>query len=412
MLKILLFLFAILLGFTSCKTTDEAVDNDIELPTPQSEAPEDTDNATVESTRRAILRATRVQAETFAPAPFNEANRLFNEAIITTDDPDKQQELLQGATAKANQAFDEAYDLYVQSQHDRLDALIEELQSHNIHRYEAEEYDLLVEAIELLKENLDNPADLSQNEQRINELYTHAGQLMDRVERERKEVNALYETVELRYIAAQKTKADPAILSQVAALLAVADDAREEFDLAQSKEYLMMAQDKLNSITTVAAQTQTQSLMVKVRDELISASQQTLLDSDQNPINPTEWNATVTADDYKKANDHPRFTLLNQAIALWHEGVTHHLSDPKQADELFMQAREAMHTYLRGTASQFYVVQLRPARRDSLWRISGFSEIYGNPFLWPHIWSANQKMIPNPDLIFPGQKLVIPPVIQ
>ncbi len=411
MLKNIVLLFMIMLSFTSCKTTDKAIDSDIELPGP-TDTPDDGNIVTVESTRRAILRATRVQAETFAPVPFNEANRLFNEAIITTDNPETQQQLLQEATTKANQAFDEAYLLYMQSQYDRLDALIEEMRSKNIHLYETEEYDTLVEAIEILKDNLDNPHDLSLNEQRINELYALAGELMDRVERESKEVNVLYDSVEKRYNEAKKNKAEPELLSQVMALLAVADDAREEFDLGMSKEYLLMAQAKLNSLNTTTNQAQTETLMITVRDELISASRQTLIDSEQNPIKPTEWNATITAEEFKNLNEHERFTLLNQAVGLWQQGAKYHLSEPKRADELFLQAREAINTYLRGTATQFYVVQLRPARRDSLWRISGFTDIYGNPFLWPHIWSANQKMIPNPDLIFPGQRLVIPPVIQ
>jgi nucleoid-associated protein YgaU len=418
MKKILLFLFTLLFGFISCNTTDKAADSDIELPmasaseTNKKPDNKNKDNATVESTRRAILRATRVQAETYAPVPFNEANRLFNEAIITLNDPKRQQELLQAATKKAYQAFDQSYDLYVQSQHHRLDALIEELKSHNIDRYEPENYNSLVEAIKILKNNLNNHEAFSQNEQRINELYAQAQQLMDRVEKERKIIDALYATVEKQYAVAQKSKADSTVLSQVAALLAVADDAREEFNLAMSKEYLLMAQDKLNSLTSAQEQMQTQTLMVEVRNEIISASKQTLLDDEQTPINPTEWNATIALEDYKALNPHQRFTLLHQAISLWQEGVAHHLTSPKQANDLFLQAREAVHTYLRGTATQFYVVQLRPARRDSLWRISGFPEIYDNPFLWPHIWSANQKMIPNPDLIFPGQKLVIPPVIQ
>jgi nucleoid-associated protein YgaU len=32
----------------------------------------------------------------------------------------------------------------------------------------------------------------------------------------------------------------------------------------------------------------------------------------------------------------------------------------------------------------------------------------GNPFLWPLLWKANQDLIPNPDLIQPGQTLEVP----
>lgn len=40
---------------------------------------------------------------------------------------------------------------------------------------------------------------------------------------------------------------------------------------------------------------------------------------------------------------------------------------------------------------------------DSLWKISGKSEIYGNPYEWPLIYKANSDKIRDADLIFPGQ---------
>ena len=56
-----------------------------------------------------------------------------------------------------------------------------------------------------------------------------------------------------------------------------------------------------------------------------------------------------------------------------------------------------------------YTVRLIPDRRDCLWRISEYKEIYGDPYLWPVIWRRNRKLIQNPDLIYPGWQLVIPP---
>jgi nucleoid-associated protein YgaU len=40
---------------------------------------------------------------------------------------------------------------------------------------------------------------------------------------------------------------------------------------------------------------------------------------------------------------------------------------------------------------------------DSLWTISGKSEIYGNPYQWPLIYKANSSKIRDADLIYPGQ---------
>ncbi len=51
-----------------------------------------------------------------------------------------------------------------------------------------------------------------------------------------------------------------------------------------------------------------------------------------------------------------------------------------------------------------YVVK----KGDCLWFIAGFKDIYGDSFLWPVIYNANKKKIKNPNLIYPGQKLLIP----
>ncbi|MCX7956376.1 MAG: LysM peptidoglycan-binding domain-containing protein [Endomicrobia bacterium] len=43
---------------------------------------------------------------------------------------------------------------------------------------------------------------------------------------------------------------------------------------------------------------------------------------------------------------------------------------------------------------------------DCLWNIS--KRFYKNPFLWIKIYEINKQIIKNPDLIYPGQKFVIP----
>lgn len=52
------------------------------------------------------------------------------------------------------------------------------------------------------------------------------------------------------------------------------------------------------------------------------------------------------------------------------------------------------------------IYRVKPS--DCLWRIARKKEIYGNPLKWKKIWKANQKRVPNPDKIYPGQDLVIP----
>lgn len=52
-------------------------------------------------------------------------------------------------------------------------------------------------------------------------------------------------------------------------------------------------------------------------------------------------------------------------------------------------------------ASEEYIVK----QADSLWGISGNK--LEDPFLWPRVWNVNPQ-IKNPDLIYPGTKIIIP----
>ncbi len=56
-----------------------------------------------------------------------------------------------------------------------------------------------------------------------------------------------------------------------------------------------------------------------------------------------------------------------------------------------------------------YTVGTWAKDRDCLWNIAGKMEIYGDPLQWPKIWHDNIGKIRNPDIIFPGQLLTIPP---
>ncbi|MEJ5184534.1 MAG: hypothetical protein WHT81_05375, partial [Rectinemataceae bacterium] len=60
-----------------------------------------------------------------------------------------------------------------------------------------------------------------------------------------------------------------------------------------------------------------------------------------------------------------------------------------------------------------YKVRLIPERRDCLWRIAEYPFVYNNPLKWPVLYEANKKTFrdpSNPDLIYPGQILVIPSI--
>jgi nucleoid-associated protein YgaU len=83
--------------------------------------------------------------------------------------------------------------------------------------------------------------------------------------------------------------------------------------------------------------------------------------------------------------------------------------------ELAMQSPklEALQSEVRGLESEVayfeglpnvYVVQ----RGDFLYKISGFETIYADPLKWKRIYRANKEDIKNPNLIYPDQELAIP----
>lgn len=45
---------------------------------------------------------------------------------------------------------------------------------------------------------------------------------------------------------------------------------------------------------------------------------------------------------------------------------------------------------------------------ESLWRISGSADVYGDGRGWRRLFEANRDRIRNPDLIYPGQEIRIP----
>jgi len=54
-----------------------------------------------------------------------------------------------------------------------------------------------------------------------------------------------------------------------------------------------------------------------------------------------------------------------------------------------------------------YTVKWRKKNTDCLWRIA--QTVYNDASYWPAIYLANKDQIKDPDLIFPGQKFIIPP---
>ena len=95
---------------------------------------------------------------------------------------------------------------------------------------------------------------------------------------------------------------------------------------------------------------------------------------------------------------------------LWEQGVTaRNKGEFDVANDFFERSRAYVDMFESNLVSKTYTVVYREIATDCLWRIAERVEIFGEPFMWPKIWRANRKIIQNPDLIYPGQVLAIPP---
>ncbi|HWP94850.1 MAG TPA: LysM peptidoglycan-binding domain-containing protein [Gammaproteobacteria bacterium] len=108
--------------------------------------------------------------------------------------------------------------------------------------------------------------------------------------------------------------------------------------------------------------------------------------------------------------------LLDESKGLFNEAQQFTGLNADQAARL----REAEAALAAGDGRKAYdilnglLAELRAARMtyavvrgDSLWRIAGKSEVYGNPYQWPLIYKMNADKIKDADLIYPGQEFTV-----
>lgn len=106
-----------------------------------------------------------------------------------------------------------------------------------------------------------------------------------------------------------------------------------------------------------------------------------------------------------------RRSLLAEAKDLWSLGIeARNNGDLVTAREYLAKSKIFLDEYKSMAVNYIYTVVLNPEKRDCLWRISEKDDFYGDPLLWQNIWERNKKLIQDPDLIYPGWKLIIPPL--
>ena len=105
--------------------------------------------------------------------------------------------------------------------------------------------------------------------------------------------------------------------------------------------------------------------------------------------------------------------LLKQAIGSWENGVVaRNQGNLPKAQHYFEEAARLVDQYSIEYAILGYYTVRKLKPEDCLWCIAGYSDIYGDPFQWVRIYQRNRNIIDIPSLIYPGQRLVIPPPLE
>jgi hypothetical protein len=79
---------------------------------------------------------------------------------------------------------------------------------------------------------------------------------------------------------------------------------------------------------------------------------------------------------------------------------------PAQANKPATRSAAAKRTNHKIIASKDLTYVIRHG--DCLWNIAKMKRHYNDGWMWPVIWRRNKPAIPNPDLIYPDTKIVIP----
>ncbi len=413
------------------------------------EAPPLTD-AEIADARNALARAKEADADYFDPDNYDAARQLLDEGVaLRTTDPATAREKLADSKARADTAFSNSVERSAQVMQANMEAARQRLLTLGADKFTPDEYQGSTAGIEEsagLYQNQDYAGARARAYQALKEMTD----LGNRLETQLATVKSLrYETEQLMqqaeseglyaYAPEQKDKVTSLYLQGVDAYQGYKLDAAEEsFGAAReaARETIRIAREARNS-NQAGEKEKAEALQQQVMKALVNASTLTVVTEDGTVIKPQNW----TDEDFLKEidkmmeeeqqndpssdgqslaipadgttvvlADDSTVNLLQQARDLWTQGLREkQAGNYAKAQDYFNAAQRYVDIYKSFAVKGVYTVRLIPDRRDCLWRIAEYADIYGDPYKWPQIWRRNRKLIQNPDLIQPGWQLVIPP---
>ena len=421
------------LALVYCATTPEPGAEPPELPELDVTAAADQAAEIAEARRQArvaIASAADAGAETHDPVGLREARDALQEGErLRTSNPEAASEAFEDARLKAEKARRNSQGAARQQRELTMDLLLRELRDHEADQYRPEEYSASAAEVNRVKDlfaagSADGTDAAQAVIRQMRLLRESITAQVARVLTLKADTEALQDQLDA---AAQ---ADAAKVAEMNERYAQGREALEERALGDAERHFGAAREAGRAaLAGVAAGTgaeggreQVETLLRTVMNDLESASGLMVVTDDERVVDPAPWQgarflsgegaaaAALPARGETTVEQVPQHELLQRAKELWLQAAARrNAGDYRQAAAHLELAQRYHDEYVALAVMTTYTVRLIPERRESLWRIAEYDHIYGNPRLWPRIWHRNRKLIQDPDLIFPGWQLYIPP---
>ena len=405
--------------------------------------------AEVTEARNAIARAREVDADFFDPDNFSEARRLFDEGYdLRVSDPATARKDLAASKDAADLSFNNSVDRAAQTMAANLEAARQRLLTLQADKFMPSDYTTATAGIDEAA-NLFSQKDYAGARARgydalkeMSDLYNTLNTKLQTVRGLKAETEQLMKDAETSnaytYAPAQKDTVTALYLKGLDSYNGYRlDDAEEDFGAAReaARETIRIAKSAQDS-DLAEQKAKADQLQASVMSSLLDASKLTVVTEDGTVVKPQNWTDKdfldeidrMLKDEQQKAQPSPSsmaiptdgstvvladdavVNLLQQARDLWSQGLKEKAAgNYGKAQDYFNEAQRYIDVYKSYAVKGVYTVRLIVDRRDCLWRIAEYPDIYGDPYKWPAIWRRNRKLIQNPDLIYPGWQLVIPP---
>lgn len=415
--------------------------------TPEEPAVEPVSKEEFAIARQALERAEMVEGSRFAPDLMAQAYEdLKMAASLGESDPEQARLLLAGVVEKGDRAFELGKTGLKKEAHAYLDKLQASLLDIEADKFSPVPYDEVIQQFSYTRASIDAERldqarkDMDKSDLMAKNLYNILDQNIRWIailERDTKAYLNDAEKEEAYLWAGEEFNRASYLLDEGMLRFRKYDVEGSEASLKEAK---FRAKDTLYLTRVRKKEAETDARLMSVQTELEDASTLTVQTEDGDIMEADPWSGAdylssnpllqSSSEDYEEEDseltdyDLEREIaeeeeeelvavsgMLEKAKTLWQQAIDErNAGNHDKARELLTQAEAYIRAYRANAVGKTYIVKYREKNTDCLWRIAEFEEIYGDPFLWPKIWQRNQKMIPNPDLIYPGQKLIIPPV--